>query len=167
MPCIKLLHFLPLLTQCSSLVASMYYLRTIAEPVVPRAALWLFSLRRSQVPYGRKTLQVRAVQQGVCLVRSPQGSHQDPLGPESLQVPHVRHHVHHQRQPAAPHHHPQRPAAVHVPLLPEDLQVVAQLQEAHEDTQVCSLQEWLWGRLLMLNIQWEIFGWTWWWFLYC
>lgn len=92
-----------------------------------------------QVSYGREALQVCAVQSGFCLLGSPQGSHQDPLRPKGVQVPDVRHHIHHQRQPAASHDHPQWPATLHVPLLPEDLQVVTQLQEAHEDTQVWAL----------------------------
>lgn len=92
-----------------------------------------------QVSYRRKALQVCAVQSGFCILRSPEGSHQDSFWPKGVQVPDVRHHVHHQRQPATPHDHSQRPATFHVPLLPEDLQVVTQLQEAHEDTQVRAL----------------------------
>lgn len=92
-----------------------------------------------QVSYRRKALQVYPVQQGLRLVRSPQGSHSDPLRPQGVQVSNVRHHVHHQRQPAASHDYPQWSATLHVPLLPEDLQVITQLQEAHEDTQVGAL----------------------------
>lgn len=77
-----------------------------------------------------------AVQSRFRLLRSPQSSHQDTLGLEGLQVFNVRHDVHHQRQPAPPHDHPQRPPTLHVPLLPEDVQVITQLQEAHEDAQV-------------------------------